>query len=94
MLKSVLNKVANWKLFDSLVHHQQLVNDVENIASVRNCPDITILNSHFLHDHNYGLGHGQGLHQGISYGVGHGVSHVVVHGVGHEFGHGVNRFQS
>ena len=66
----------------------------KNIATVRNCPDITILNSHFLHDQNHSLGHGQGLHQGISYGVGHGVSHVVVHGVGHEFGHGVNRYQS
>ena len=68
-----------------------------SFARVRNCPDITILNSHFLHDHNHSLGHGQGLHQGISYGVGHGVSHVV-HGVGHEFGHvvghGGNRFQS
>ena len=63
---------------------------IKNIARVRNCPDIIILNSHFLHDHN----HGQVLHQGISYGVGHGVSHVVVHGVGHEFGHGVDRFQS
>ena len=67
---------------------------MKNIARVQNCPDITILNSHFLHDHNHGLGHGQGLHPGISYGVGHGVSHAVVHGVGHEFGHGVNRFQS
>ena len=61
---------------------------------MRNCPDITLLNSHFLHDHSHGLV----LHQGISHGVGYGVSHGVVHGVGHEFGHvvghGVNRFQS
>ena len=69
-----------------------------NIARVRNCPDITLLNSHFLHDHSHGLGHGLVLHQGISHGVGYGVSHGVVHGVGHEFGHvvghGVNHFQS
>ena len=46
----------------------------ENIARVRNCPDIKILNSRFIHGHIHGLG----LHLGISHGVGHGLGYVLV----------------
>ena len=57
---------------------------IQNIAKVRNCPDITILNSHFIHSHIHGLG----LHLEISHGVGHRVGYVLV------MAHGVSHFQS
>ena len=60
----------------------------ENIARVRNCPDITILNSCFIHGHIHGLG----LHLGISHGVGHGLGYVLV--MPHGVAHGVSHFQS
>ena len=59
-----------------------------NIARVRNCPDITILNSHFIHGHI----HGVGLPLGISHGLGHGVGCVLV--MPHGAAHGVSHFQS
>ena len=59
-----------------------------NIARVRNCPDITILNSCFIHGHIHGLG----LHLRISHGVGHGVGYVLV--MPHGVAHGVSHFQS
>ena len=48
------------------------------MARVQNCPDLTILNSHFLHNDkswssSMNNAHGLGLHQGISHGVDHGV---------------------
>ena len=53
----------------------------KNIARVRNSPDITILDSHFIH--------GLGLHLGTSHGVGHGVGYVLVmpHGFAHRVSH-------
>ena len=60
----------------------------KNIARVRNCPDITILNSRFIHGHIHGLG----LHLGISHGVGHGLGYVLV--MPHGVAHGVSHFQS
>ena len=55
---------------------------------MRNCPDITIVNSCFIHGHIHGLG----LHLGISHGVGHGVGYVLV--MPHGVAHGVSHFQS
>ena len=55
---------------------------------MRNCPDITILNSRFIHGHIRGFG----LHLGISHGVGHGVGYVLV--MPHRVAHGVSHFQS
>ena len=57
----------------------------KNIARVRNCPDITILNTRFIRGHIRVLD----LHLGISHGVGHWVGYVSVmpHGVAHGASH-------
>ena len=49
----------------------------ENIARVRNCPEVTLFISLFVRDESHGLG----LYMGVGHGVGHGVNHVVGHGV-------------
>ena len=56
----------------------QCAGNVKNIARVRNCPEVTLFISLFVHDESHGLG----LYLGVVHGVGHGVNHVVGHVVG------------
>ena len=48
---------------------------------MRNCTEVTICNSPFVHDESRGLG--------LYLGVVHGIRHVVGHRVNHEAGPGV-----
>ena len=63
-----LNTLYNLRLL-IFANLKQILKD---IARVRNCPDITILDSRLIH----GRIHGLGLNLGIIHGVGHGVGYV------------------
>ena len=73
-----LQKKIQWSLFD----------DNKNITKMRNCPEVPICNTLFVHGESHGLGLYLMVVHGVSHVVGHRASLEtglgVPHGVGHD----------